>query len=66
MVAVSPMDVDDIVKEIDQTVEWFCDKVVEPTPMDKQSREKIFSRMLTLGWIRQSEIDTYNEITKED
>ena len=64
--AVSPMDVDDIVKEIDQSIEWFCDKVHEPTPMDKDSKDKIFRRMMTLGWIRQSEVDTYNEITKED
>ena len=60
------MDVDDIVKEIDQTVEWFCDKVVEPPPIDKNGRDRIFQRMLALGWIRQSEVDTYNEITKED
>lgn len=60
------MDVDDIVNEIDKSVEWFCEKVVEPVPLHPADREKIFQRMLTLGWIRQSEIDTYNEITKED
>ena len=60
------MDVDDIVKEIDQSVEWFCDKVVEPVPLHPNDRQKIFERMMTLGWIRQSEIDTYNELTKED
>ena len=60
------MDLDDIVKEIDQNVEWFCDKVVEPVPLTPRDRDKIFQRMLNLGWIRQSEIDTYNEITKED
>lgn len=60
------MDVDDIVKEIDRNVEWFCDKVVEPYPINPQDKEKIFTRMLALGWIRQSEIDTYHEITKED
>ena len=60
------MDVDDIVSEIDKSVEWFCEKVVEPVPLNPGDREKIFQRMLTLGWIRQSEIDTYNEITKED
>ena len=32
------MDLDDFVKEIDQNVEWFCDKVVEPVPLDKQSK----------------------------
>ena len=60
------MDVDDIVKEIDQNVEWFCDKVVEPFPLNPDDKQKIFQRMLTLGWIRQAEIDTYNEITKKD
>ena len=60
------MDVDDIVKEIDQTVEWFCDKVVEPIPIHPNDKERIFDRMKTLGWIRQSEIDTYNALTKED
>ena len=60
------MDLDDFVKEVDQNIEWFCDKVVEPVPLDNESRNKVFQRMLILGWIRQSEIDTYNEITKED
>jgi poly-beta-hydroxyalkanoate depolymerase len=60
------MDVDDIVKEIEQTLEWFCDRVVEPVPIDKKSKEKVFARMVNLGWLRQSEVETYNEITKED
>ena len=60
------MDIDDFVKEIDQNIEWFCDKVVEPVPTDRQSKDKIMKRMITLGWIRQSEYETYNEVTKED
>mgnify|MGYP003352841984 CR=1 FL=1 len=60
------MDVDDMVREIEQTLEWFCDRVVEPVPIDKQSKEKVFARMVNLGWLRQSEVETYNEITKED
>jgi hypothetical protein len=60
------MDIDDFVKEVDQSVEWFCDKIVEPIPLDKQSKEKIMQRMVNLGWLRQVELDTYNEITKED
>ncbi len=59
-------DIDDMIKEIDQSIEWFCDKAVEPIPTDKQSKEKIFERMITLGWIRKSEVDTYKELTKED
>jgi hypothetical protein len=64
--AVSPMDVDDIVQEIEQNIEWFCDRIVEPVPLDKQSKQKIMERMVNLGWLRQSEMETYIEITKED
>lgn len=60
------MDIDDFVKEVDQNIEWFCDKIVEPYPIDEPSKEKILDRMRTLGWIRQSEIDTYKEIIKKD
>lgn len=60
------MDVDDIVKEIDQQVEWFCDKIVEPVPLNPKDKDKIFERMKQLGWIRESEIETYRLLTKED
>lgn len=60
------MDIDDIVKEVDQNIEWFCDKVIEPVPLNKEDKEKIMKRMITLGWLRQSEYDTYQEFTKED
>ena len=60
------MDIDDMVKEIEQNIEWFCDKVVEPVPLNKQDKDKIMKRMISLGWLRQSEYETYNEATKED
>ena len=60
------MDVDDVVKEIEQNIQWFCDKVHEPFPDDVNDREKVFHRMKVLGWIRQSEIETYNELTKKE
>ena len=60
------MDIDDVVKEIDQNIEWFCNKVVEPVPLNKQDKQKVMQRMITLGWLRQSEFETYNEATKED
>lgn len=60
------MDTDDIVREIDQNVEWFCNRIMEPIPIDKQSKEKIMRRMINLGWLRESEYETYQEITKED
>jgi hypothetical protein len=60
------MDLDDIVKDVEQTLEWFCDRIVEPVPLNKQDKEKMFTRMINLGWIRQSEVETYNEITKDD
>jgi len=59
-------DLDDIVREIDQNIEWFCDKVVEPIPLDEQSKDRVMKRMINLGWLRQSEYETYKEITKED
>ena len=60
------MDIDDFVKEVEQNIEWFCDKVVEPVPLNKQDKQKVMQRMITLGWLRQSEFETYNEATKED
>ena len=60
------MDIDDFIKEVEQNIEWFCDKIVEPVPTDKQSKDKVMKRMMNLGWLRQSEYETYNEATKED
>lgn len=60
------MDIDDFVKEIDQNIEWFCDKVVEPVPLTKQDKEKIMRRMINLGWLRESELETYKVATRED
>jgi len=59
-------DIDDFVSEIDQSIEWFCDKVVEPVPMNDADRDKIMKRMISLGWLRQSEYETYKVATKED
>ena len=60
------MDMDDFVKDVDQNIEWFCNRIMEPIPIDKQSKEKIMRRMINLGWLRESEYETYQEITKED
>lgn len=60
------MDIDDFVAEIDQNIEWFCDKVVEPVPLTKQDKEKIMKRMIQLGWLRESELETYKVATRED
>ena len=60
------MDIDDFVKEVDQSIEWFCDKIVEPGPINPQDKEKIMKRMATLGWLRESEIETYKMATRED
>ena len=48
------MDMDDFVQEIDKNIEWFCDKVIEPYPIDKQSKDDVMKRMITLGWLRES------------
>lgn len=59
-------DIDDVIREIDQNIEWFCDKVIEPIPLNKQDKDKIMTRMINLGWLRQSEYETYKELTKDD
>lgn len=60
------MDIDDFVAEVDQNIEWFCDKVVEPVPLTKEDKEKIMRRMIQLGWLRESELETYKVATRED
>lgn len=59
-------DIDDFVKEIDQNIEWFCDKIVEPVPLNKDDKDRIMKRMINLGWLRSSEYETYKDVTKED
>lgn len=60
------MDIDDFVAEVDKNIEWFCDKVIEPVPLTKQDKEKIMKRMVQLGWLRESELETYKVATRED
>lgn len=60
------MDIDDFVAEVDKNIEWFCDKVVEPVPLTKDDKEKIMRRMINLGWLRESELETYKVATRED
>ena len=60
------MDIDDMIRDVDQSIEWFCDKVIEPVPTDNDSKDKIMLRMINLGWLRKSEYETYKELTKED
>lgn len=60
------MDIDDFVAEVDRNIEWFCDKVVEPVPLTKDDKEKIMRRMINLGWLRESELETYKVATRED
>lgn len=60
------MCIDDFVKEIDENVKWFCDKVIEPIPTDMESKKRVMTRMVQLGWLRQSEFETYVDVTSED
>ena len=60
------MDIDDFVKEIDQNIQWFCDKIMEPIPHSEHDKDKVMKRMMQLGWIRQSEYETYKKVTKDD
>lgn len=59
------MDTDDFIKDFEQQVEWFCDRIMESIPKTKEAKERIYERMANVGWVRQSEIDTYKEITKD-
>lgn len=60
------MDVDDIIRDIDQNIEWFCDKIIEPVPINRQDKDKIMQRMIILGWLRRSEYETYKMVTEQD
>ena len=60
------MDIDEFTKDIDQNIEWFCNRIVEPVPLNEQDKDKIMKRMINLGWLRQTEYETYKEITKKD
>ena len=61
------MDTDDFIKEFEQQVEWFCDRIMEPLPKDPRDKEKIYERMTQVGWVRPVEVETYKELTtKED
>lgn len=57
--------VDPFVARIEQDLSWFCDKIIEPVPIHPEDREEVFRRMIMLGWLRQSEYETYKELTKE-
>lgn len=58
------MDSDDLVKDFEQQLEWFCDRIMEPVPHNPDDKKKVYARMIQTGWIRQSEIDIYEELTK--
>ena len=60
------MDADKFIEEVDQNIEWFCDMIVEPIPHSQQDKDKIMKRMVTLGWLRQSEVETYKDFTRKD
>jgi hypothetical protein len=59
-------DTDKFLEEFDQSVEWFCSKINEPVPLTPADCDKIYNRMKNLGWIRQSEIELYKELTKPE
>jgi hypothetical protein len=59
-------DTDDFLADMDKQIEWFCDRIMEPVPHNPQDQDKLFERMVTVGWVRQVEIDTYKTLTRED
>jgi hypothetical protein len=60
------MDTDDFIKDFEQQLEWFCDRIMEPVPIHPKDKEKVFNRMVETGWIRKSEVEIYEELTKPD
>ena len=60
------MHTNELVNEVDQNIEWFCNKVIIPVPLNDKDKDKVMKRMMNLGWLRQSEYDLYKEITKKD
>ena len=60
------MDTDDFIKEFEQQVEWFCNRIMEPVPKHPADQDKVYGRMVQVGWVRQSEVETYKELTKSD
>ena len=60
------MDNKEFIKDIEQQLEWFCNKITEPVPINPKDQDKIFERMVQVGWIRQVEVDTYKEMTRND
>jgi hypothetical protein len=66
LIVPKPKPVDPFVAEVEQTLEWFCNKIVEPVPIHPEDREEMFRRMMQLGWLRNSEYETYKELTKPD
>lgn len=60
------MDTDDFIKDFEQQVEWFCDRIMEPIPINPNDKEKVFKRMVDTGWVRKSEVETYKDLTKKD
>lgn len=57
---------DKFIKDFERQLEWFCDKIMEPVPYHPDDKENVFNRMIAVGWIRQSEVDTYKDLTKDD
>lgn len=60
------MDTDDFIKDFEQQLEWFCDRIMEPVPIHPQDKQKVFKRMVETGWIRKSEVEIYEDLTKPD
>lgn len=59
-------DTSEFLRDMEQQITWFCDRIMEPVPINPNDVDKIFARMVNTGWIRQVEVDTYKELTKED
>ena len=57
---------DDFIRLFQQQVDWFCDKLMVPSPANKNDMANTCNRMISVGWLRQSEYETYLTLTKTD
>jgi hypothetical protein len=53
-------------EELTQLREWFSDKLCESAPLHPDDITKMHRRMIQVGWLRQSEMNRYDELMKEE
>jgi hypothetical protein len=57
---------EEFIKDFERQLDWFCERIMEPIPHHTENKEHIYRRMAQVGWVRQSEVDTYKLLTRSD